>query len=100
MGLRIERIRNAEGGSSVISDRDLFLVDGEILEAVPPGKAAIVAARRGRPIPPQILSKWNLPAYWTETTPDAPEAEPVHLGGGWYQLADGSKVRGKPGGTK
>lgn len=29
-------------------------------------------------------------------TPELDDAGPVQLGGGWYQMPDGSKVRGNP----
>jgi len=31
----------------------------------------------------------------TEEESDAPSLYPVHVGGGWYELSDGTRVQGK-----
>lgn len=54
MGLRITR--GGQSKSTPVSDRDLWLVGGKIVEKLPKGVGAVVVAKAGRPIPAHVVA--------------------------------------------
>lgn len=97
MGFNVSTIRDqqalSESSGSWLADRDLYLSHDKtrVVEADALTGPGWLLCRKGQTVSRELAERYGL----TGRTSREPVPELPHLGGGWYLLPDGSKVRGR-----
>lgn len=76
------------GKTFTLTERTMLTADGQAVPAGQPGGVQLLGVA-GRTIDYNLAVKVGL------VKEDAAGVWPRHTGGGWYELSDGSKVKGK-----